>query len=489
MSIIRNPLKLSCAAVAFATALATAPAFAVPSVTLYGGGATLPTNAYVGGEWLEYTPPHRLSNTDPLNPNGSNPKSLFGAVATLGSTPSYIQYCQTGSTVGRQVITGAKPNATEACGDYSGPTPNGFSAATARANFSGSDAPFSSSDVSTFMTNNGAVHKSPVQIPAVAGAIAVIYNNADQTTRLNLTESQVCRVFAGLVTNWNQLNKALPSKPIKLVVRSDGSGTTFSFMNHLSAVCPTAVPQAVSGFTTQSVFMTGAIGGVLPSGTLAVSGNGNVVTTTAATDGAIGYAEASDTKTRQAVSGITTLNWATIQKRPNLKATYDEFGNVVTPAQSFKKFDPFLDSYKTLTVSVVSDQVIGANDANGRPTLTPIVPGTGAEGCVQLVDPNTYAVPGLTAKGDYKRYPVVAISYLMGYYKGNQNTTTVKAIETLFQAAYMSPYRAPGVVETIGVGTGFSWLVASGLDATAAARIGGTKPKTMVNLIPTCFNL
>jgi len=487
MSIIRNSFKLSCTAVALATTLASVPAFATPTVTLYGGGATLPANAYVGGEWLQYTPPHRLSNTDPLNPNGSNPKSIFGILQNHATYPSYVQYCQTGSTVGRQVITGAKPDATSACGDYSGPTPNGFSATTARANFGASDAPLSSSDVSTFMTNNGAVHGSPVQFPAVGGAIAVIYNNADQTTRLNLTESQICQIFAGQITNWNKIIKTLPSKPIKLVVRSDGSGTTYSWMNHLSAVCPTAHPKTVSGFTTQSVYATGAVGGVLPAGTLAVSGNGNVVTTVAATDGAIGYAEASDTKTRQDVSGITTLNWATVQKRSNQKAVYDEFGNIVTPAVTYKKFDPFLNSPQSFKVAITSDKVITGNDANGRPVLGPVTPGAGAEGCIQLVDPNTYAIPSLTAKGDYTRYPITAISYLLAYYKKNE-TGKVKYIETLLQAPYISSNRVAGVVDTVGAGTGFSWLNFDPLDATASARISASKPKSMVELVPTCIN-
>lgn len=467
--------------VAAALALASAAASAVVPVQLYGGGATLPTNAYVGNEWLSFNPAHRLSNTDPASPNTAGTGSLFALQASNAFTPAYVQYCQTGSGTGRGVITGAKPDATSACGDYSMGTPNGFSAATADAHFSGSDAPFSASDVATFLTNKGAAHGSPVQFPAVVGAIAVVYNNADLgATQLNLTESMLCRIFSGRVTSWDKVNSTLPAKPIKLVVRSDNSGTTFSFMNHLSAVCPTANPTAVSGFTTQSVFKDGFPGGatMLPASAIQSSGNGGVIASIVATDGAIGYAEASDTKARKDLAGASGINWATISKRPNIKATG------TSPAVYFKKFDPFLNSLAKRTVNPVSDKVLGPNDANGRPTVVSVTPGVPeAAGCIQLVDPNTYAVPFLNSKGDYYNYPIVAVSYLMGYYQGNEAGKKLTALKNLLA----SPYTPVSTVTTIGTGTGFSWVNAPVLDATAMARISPTASIPMKALVMTCI--
>lgn len=473
---------LSCA-IALTAALASTATLAAP-IKLYGGGATLPANAYNGSDWLNSNPAKRLSSSIPGSTDPMSATSLFGKRATAASNPAYIQYCQTGSGTGRGVITGAKPDATAVCGDYSGPTPNGFSAVTARANFAASDAPLSGSDVSTFAANNSA-YGSPIQFPAVAGAIAIIYNNADQVTRMNITEATLCRIFAGQVTNWKQIKSNLPSKPIKLVVRSDNSGTTFSFMNHLSAVCPTAQPTATTGFTTQSVFAAGAVGAVLPAGTIASSGNGGVIASVAATDGAIGYAEASDTKARQAIGGAPGLNWATLQKRPNIPAVYDEFGNVVTPAQNFLPMDPFTHTKKTLAVTAVSDKVISGNDANGRPIIVsqaPLIPA--AAGCIQLVDPNAYATSALNAAGDYKNYPIVAISYLMGYYQNNGNAK-LGALKGLMTA----PYTIDNTVTTIGVGTGFSWLSipATAIDATAKARVVAPATINLANVVRSCI--
>jgi ABC-type phosphate transport system substrate-binding protein len=479
------------AVLAVAMAVASAASFAVTvvpvPVKLYGGGATLPADAYIGNNWLQYNPQHRLSDTQPnslsfLNPNPATADSLFAQQAIDKKNPAYVQYCQSGSGTGRGVITGAKPDATVACGDYSTGTPSGFSAVTTRADFAASDAPLSASEVSTFVTNNGATYGSPVQFPAVAGAIAVVYHNADQVAQLNLTESQICQVFAGSITDWNQLNSALPSKPIKLVVRSDGSGTSFSFTNHLSAVCPTAQPTSVAGFSTNSTFATAAVGSVLPAGTIASSGNGGVVNSILSTDGALGYAEISDAVSREVLAGGSGLAWATVSKRPNIVAGTDPVTGAKIKAVTYKKFDPILGLPKSVAITAVSDTVLGANDANGRPTLvaqTANVPAAAA--CLQLVDPNTYATAPLK-KDDYTQYPIMAVSYLLGYYQGN-DATKLTALRNLIA----SPYKITGKVKTIGKGTGFAAVAIKVLDTPAQAKAGGATKK-MGDLARSCLN-
>lgn len=492
--------KLTRIAAAMA-ALMAAPAFAATVVpvaagTIYGGGATLPVGAYVGAKWLGFTTAKRLAITSTsakvLDANPADPVSLFGQQTLLGAVGKQfkISYCATGSGTGRNVIRGTV-DATGACGDYSG-TPAGFSSATADADFAGTDAPFSASEYNSFASSTRvSSHIAPVQFPAIAGAIGIIYNNADlASVQLNLTESQLCQVFAGTITNWNQLNATLPSKAIKLVPRSDSSGTTFGFTNHLSATC-SALATPVTGFVTQTTFTgTAATVAGLPAGAVPASGNGGVVTTVLATDGAIGYAEVADGKARAALAGGQSLKYATISILPDVAAFVELVDQnnadgspkikngvrvqkvVKHKAIVYKKLDPIKDTPSSMAVTAISDKVLGANDANGRPTLVALTPASGATaGCVQVVDPSVYAKPALNTKtGNYVQYPIVAVSYLVGYNYGNAitgGTDKANALRNLFKA----PYAIGSKVKTIGKKTGFAGLSLT-LDTTAVATTG-----------------
>src|SRR5208283_1784238 len=62
---------------------------------------------------------------------------------------------------------------------------------------------------------------------------------------LKLTREAYAGIFLGKVTKWNDplIAKAnpdvkLPDMPINVVVRADGSGTTFVFSQHLAAISP-----------------------------------------------------------------------------------------------------------------------------------------------------------------------------------------------------------------------------------------------------------
>ncbi|MFZ9267341.1 MAG: substrate-binding domain-containing protein, partial [Vulcanococcus sp.] len=67
--------------------------------------------------------------------------------------------------------------------------------------------------------------------PMTAGAIAVAYNNPGCSLRLSQT--QLVGIFEGTIRNFKELGCG--DQPIKVVFRSDGSGTTYNFTNSLSA--------------------------------------------------------------------------------------------------------------------------------------------------------------------------------------------------------------------------------------------------------------
>jgi phosphate transport system substrate-binding protein len=115
------------------------------------------------------------------------------------------------------------------------------------------------------------VKRGVVQIPMVGGTIAVAYNKPGCS--LKLTQKQVVGIFQGQINDWKQLPNC-GNGPIRVVHRSDGSGTTFAFTNSLDAF---------GGWTTgvgKSINWTTGVG---------AKGNEGVSGTIRNTPGAIGY--------------------------------------------------------------------------------------------------------------------------------------------------------------------------------------------------------
>ncbi len=78
--------------------------------------------------------------------------------------------------------------------------------------------------------------------PVTAGSIVLAYN-LPGVTELKLSREAYVGIFQGLIKTWNDPKikatnpgVALPAKNITPVHRSDGSGTTFVFTQHLSAI-------------------------------------------------------------------------------------------------------------------------------------------------------------------------------------------------------------------------------------------------------------
>src|ERR1051325_6906581 len=165
-----------------ALVVAFAAASSAHAAIQVGGGATLPAVGYVG----DVT--HRLNASPDAN-------SLLGAYKSLTGTPA--SYCQTGSGAGKNVLAGVT-SVQGQCADS--PSPTDFGAANAavnrttltQPNFAGSDSPLSATDYSNYVSNRGS--SRPLQFPAVAGGIAIVYRNDNLATQLNLTTAQVCGI-------------------------------------------------------------------------------------------------------------------------------------------------------------------------------------------------------------------------------------------------------------------------------------------------------
>ncbi len=125
-----------------------------------------------------------------------------------------------------------------------------------------------------------------LHIPTVLGAVVVIYNVAGLD--LNLDGTTVANIFLGKITKWNDpaivaLNSGatLPDLAIKVVHRSDGSGTTNAFTTYLDTVSPDWKSQVGKGTDVKWPTGIGAAGNDGVAG--GVKGDAN--------KGAIGYVE------------------------------------------------------------------------------------------------------------------------------------------------------------------------------------------------------
>ena len=135
--------------------------------------------------------------------------------------------------------------------------------------FAASDKPLDAKDAA-------AIKRGVVQLPLTAGAIAVAYNLPG--CKLKLSQEQLVQIFEGKIRNFKQLGCA--DQPIQVVVRSDGSGTTYNFTNSLAAFSPSWKNGPGVG---KSVNWPTGVG---------AKGNEGVAASMLQTKGSIGYVEA-----------------------------------------------------------------------------------------------------------------------------------------------------------------------------------------------------
>ena len=82
-----------------------------------------------------------------------------------------------------------------------------------------------------------------LHIPTVIGAVVVTYNLPGIVSGIRISSEALAEIYLGKITRWNDQKLAgsnpgvkLPDKPIYVIHRSDGSGTTNIFTDYLSSV-------------------------------------------------------------------------------------------------------------------------------------------------------------------------------------------------------------------------------------------------------------
>lgn len=171
---------------------------------------------------------------------------------------------------------------------------------------------FGASDVAMKDEEIAKVSRGVILLPMTAGSIVMAYN-LPGVKGLKLSREAYVGIMQGSITNWSDPkiveanpDLTLPSQPITVIHRSDGSGTTEVFTKHLSAISSeweTMIGQgkSVEWPTTKGRF-------------IGSKGNEGVTATIQQNEGAIGYIE----------YGYAKNNGLTMAALENLSGNYIE---------------------------------------------------------------------------------------------------------------------------------------------------------------------
>ncbi len=208
--------------------------------------------------------------------NGGGGSGSGGAAATVngaGSTFAAPIYQQFGATLKDQGLTV----------NYQGVgSGDGVAELTqGTVDFAGSDPPMKDEEIAAAKKKG-----MPVHVPVAFGAITMSYNLSGVKAGLKLDGPTIADMFLGKIKKWNdpaitKLNPGvkLPSTDIKIIHRSDESGTTKGFTTFLAAVSPAWDKQVGADKTVKWPTGTGA------------KGNDGVAAAVKQTDGGLGYVE------------------------------------------------------------------------------------------------------------------------------------------------------------------------------------------------------
>ena len=183
---------------------------------------------------------------------------------------------------------------------------------------------FGASDVAMKDEEITNVDRGVVLLPMTAGSIVLAYN-LPGVEELKLSREVYVDILLGKINKWNdpaiaKINPGvdLPDREITVVHRSDGSGTTGVFTNHLSAISPEWEQKVGSGKTV-----------AWPTG-VGAKGNEGVTAQILQTEGSIGYIEYGYAK-QQNIPVASLENQAGEYVAPSSESASNALGAVTLP--------------------------------------------------------------------------------------------------------------------------------------------------------------
>lgn len=246
---------------------------------------------------------------------------------------------------------------------------------------------------------------SVIHIPVVAAPIAVMYNLPNKSKTLNLSAETLAGIFAGTITKWNDpkivadnnrsvttiiyrknadgsvkkdakgnpvvLRKdtrtvyyTLPNQTIKVVYRSDASGTQGNFTNYLAAVAPSIWTKA--GNNAWSSTFPGNLNAPENLGRITgASGSSGVAVQAGKTPYSITFAEKNFAKAQKL--GLANIQNASGNfQAPDAAGTSAFLGAADADANGFLKFNYKTTAAGAYPLGIVSYALVDTKTANAE---------------------------------------------------------------------------------------------------------------------------
>ncbi|MBA0434573.1 alkaline phosphatase [Stenotrophomonas maltophilia] len=218
----------------------------------------------------------------------SMPASLYKGAAD-NILPAEFSYVVLGSGNGKRAFLNNEPALLQTTGTV---------------HYAGSDAVLTSTELAAYNSTynsygSGNAYGPLIQIPVALAPIIVPFNKPGGV--LDLTVSQLCGVFSGRITRWDQLPAGGRTGQITVVYRAESSGSSEILTRFLTAACQTSDVSGttlkssgwglVPSFSVQPTFANLFVGNTVPSNFMAAPGPGDVALYNAVLvgDGRIGY--------------------------------------------------------------------------------------------------------------------------------------------------------------------------------------------------------
>lgn len=265
----------------------------------------------------------------------------FAAYSTAESNKQLFSYEAVGSGAGQNAFL---KNSISYFQPISTSNPNGYAAGTltygkivgTEVDFGASDAFLSATQLTNAATGSygtategSAVDGPLIQIPTLGTPITIPFNESGVTSGLTLTDTQLCGVLSGKITDWHSLVSTIPAgTTIQVVYRSDSSGTSFLLTNHLAAVCTTSNSKVT--FTAQKVFASEFPSSTPPANFTGASGSGGVAKALLATSNSFGYLSPDYTSIAPGSANTTSLQVASVVNASDKTAYAPTVANTTT---------------------------------------------------------------------------------------------------------------------------------------------------------------
>ncbi|VWC29004.1 phosphate ABC transporter substrate-binding protein [Burkholderia aenigmatica] len=326
-------------------------------------------------------------------------------IGLFGTSEGSFTYYSVDSAAGQKAFLNNQPT-------YFGST------VTGTVHFANSDAALSPVQITSYKVGLGATNGPLIQIPylitpitvPVVNGPAVTSTTTPQTTpgqahSIALNDNDLCGVFSGKLTNWNQVTNPETDSaytlnaPITVVYRSDSSGTTELLTRHLVAVCPTASTAAGVTFV-DSMDFTASFPAGFPSGSHFVAATSSNLVRTAlisfASAGlaAVAYLGPNWTNTLLAPSS-TVVTSASALQLPVASLRNAANGTYYAPT--------YMNATMALGTSVLPvGKLSASNQANWVPNVGNPTSGYPVSGTSQIILSQCYADPNIkTAVHDF----------------------------------------------------------------------------------------